>query len=285
MAYSHPLAFLLGLEGIALLRALVDRGFDEAFVRARFDEIEAMLGAADGPRSASGAPIGEATTRDCYDEWATDYDNPGNPLIDVEEPIVRDILARLPAGHALDVACGTGRYAEFLAKQGHDVAGVDSSPPMLARARVKLPGVPFVEGEVVDLPFEAESFDLVVCGLAVVHQPNLDAVLAEFARVVRPGGHVVISDIHWMSLYLGGLITVTTAAGERAAIPTSRFRPADYVMAGLRAGLRIRDCREPSWGPLEGHGGPTAQQWCSTAAATAYEDSPAAIVVHFQREA
>ena len=54
----------------------------------------------------------------------------------MEEPVVRQILAAFPAGRALDAACGTGRHADFLARRGHQVIGVDSSPDMLTKARV-----------------------------------------------------------------------------------------------------------------------------------------------------
>ena len=60
-------------------------------------------------------------------------------MIELEEPAVRRILDALPCGVALDAACGTGRHAEFLLQQGHQVVGVDTSQDMLAVARKKLP--------------------------------------------------------------------------------------------------------------------------------------------------
>ena len=69
-----------------------------------------------------------------YQGWAPTYDDPGNQLIDIEGPIVREILASLPVGVALDAACGTGRHAAYLAELGHRVIGVDSSPEMLSVA-------------------------------------------------------------------------------------------------------------------------------------------------------
>ena len=80
-----------------------------------------------------GVVLPPVTTRDGYRAWAESYDRPGNQLIDLEQPVVREILAELPAGIALDVACGTGRHARYLAEQGHRVIGVDSAPAMLDR--------------------------------------------------------------------------------------------------------------------------------------------------------
>jgi len=53
------------------------------------------------------------TTREGYDRWAPFYDEPGNMLLEIEQPIGREILDDLPVGVALDVACGTGRHTRI----------------------------------------------------------------------------------------------------------------------------------------------------------------------------
>jgi SAM-dependent methyltransferase len=68
-------------------------------------------------------------------------------LIDVEQPIVREILNGLPVGVALDAACGTGRHTQYLASLGHRVVAVDSSPDMLAVARMRVPDAEFLDGD------------------------------------------------------------------------------------------------------------------------------------------
>ena len=110
--------------------------------------------------------------------------------------MVASSLASREPGVALDAACGTGRFAEFLAKRGHRVIGVDSSPDMLAHARRRVPDAEFRLAELDRLPLPDDSVDVIVCALALVHVPRLHPVLAEFARVLRPGGDLVISDIH-----------------------------------------------------------------------------------------
>lgn len=204
MVYRHPLAFLLGLEGVALLRAIAGDGFDCQFVDGRIEEIRALLERA-APMLGEGAELGRISTEEGYRSWAESYDQPGNPLIDLEQPVVRGIIDRLRPGMALDAACGTGRQAAYLAGLGHQVVGVDSSPEMLARARRRVPRAVLALGELQQLPIADESMDLVVCALALVHLPALGPAIAEFTRVLRPGGHLVISDIHVVSLYLGGV--------------------------------------------------------------------------------
>ena len=65
--------------------------------------------------------VGEISTMAGYRAWSGSYDQPGNPLIAVEEPVVRQIVADLPRSAALDAACGTGRYTAILAAAGHRV--------------------------------------------------------------------------------------------------------------------------------------------------------------------
>ncbi|MEV4175736.1 methyltransferase domain-containing protein [Nonomuraea sp. NPDC049709] len=282
-SYSHPLAWLLGLEGVALLRAQAGDLGDAAFVERRIAEIRRLVTDPD-PALGEGAAVGRATTVEGYARWAGTYDHPGNPLIALEEPLVRRILSALPAGRALDAACGTGRHAAFLAGLGHEVVGVDSSPEMLALARAKVPDGEFHEADLRRLPVGSAGFDVVVCALALTHLPALGPPLAELARAVRPGGHVVLSDIHPLSLYLGGVATVAGPDGAVSAMPAGRFLAADYIAAILEAGLEILACHEPRWGALPGgHGGPLAQRWCAEAAAVAYEDTPGLIVWHLRR--
>jgi hypothetical protein len=103
---SAPLGYLLGLEGLALLRGFAG-AYDHDFTRARLAETRALLNTAD--RLGDGAAVAAITTSDAYDNWSASYDEPGNGLIDVEQPLVRTLIDDLPVGVALDAACGTGR--------------------------------------------------------------------------------------------------------------------------------------------------------------------------------
>jgi hypothetical protein len=97
MTYRHPLAFLLGLEGIALLRADAGDGFDAAYTEERIAEVRAMLAAYDRGEFGTGETVGATDTVTGYRSWSAHYDE-FNPLIVVEEPPVRELLDTLPAG-------------------------------------------------------------------------------------------------------------------------------------------------------------------------------------------
>ena len=95
-----------------------------------------------------------------------------------------------PGDRVLDACCGTGDLAVEASRAGARVVGLDFSGKMLARARRKSSAVEWVEGDVLSLPFEDGAFDAVTVGFGVRNVTDLDAGLAELARVVRPGGRL-----------------------------------------------------------------------------------------------
>jgi SAM-dependent methyltransferase len=241
MTYQHPLAYLLGLEGHALLRAWAG-DYDREFVEARLAEVRALL-ANEALTGHPGVDVAGGTTEGAYESWAAHYDEP-NGLFDLDEPMVHGIVDALPPGDALDAGCGTGRFAAHLLAHGHRVTGVDSSPHMLDVARAKLPEADFRLGGLAALPVDDAAFDLVTSGLAIVHVPDLMPVMAEIARVLRPGGHAVLSDVHHQLVLLGSVAHATGPNGEPGLAPTFRHSTGDFVRAALAAGLEIRGCAE-----------------------------------------
>jgi SAM-dependent methyltransferase len=294
VVYQQPLAYLLGLEGVALLRTFAGH-HDRAFGEARIAEIRRLL---DAPTlSGDGVTVTEVDTVAGYQAWSATYDRPGNGLFPYEVPFVHEILAALPAGVALDAACGTGRHSEHLAALGHRVIGVDSSPDMLARARARVPAASFHEGDLHALPVPDGHVDLVVCALALAHLPDLRPAVAEFARVLRPGGHLIITDVHQERVALGSVPHVRSALGSPGLIPSYRHRAADYLGAALTAGFELRRCEEPRPGAatardgLPDHIDPgpwDAWPWSladltPAARDAAQNDTPVTVLWHFQR--
>jgi demethylmenaquinone methyltransferase/2-methoxy-6-polyprenyl-1,4-benzoquinol methylase len=105
-------------------------------------------------------------------------------------------LAQVGLGsRALDVATGTGDLAIALAERGADVVGVDFAEKMLEIARRKAPGLEFRSGNALALEFPDDSFDAATVGFGARNFDDLDRGLAEMARVVKPGGRVVVLEI------------------------------------------------------------------------------------------
>src|SRR3990170_3796072 len=93
-------------------------------------------------------------------------------------------LARVgPGDRALDVATGTGDLAIELARRGAEVTGLDFSEPMLELARDKAPGIEWVQGNALDLPYGDGEFDAVTVGFGARNFSDLDQGLREMARV------------------------------------------------------------------------------------------------------
>ena len=95
----------------------------------------------------------------------------------------------------LDACCGTGDLAVAARKAGATVVGLDFSERMLERARSKDASIEWVQGDLLELPFEDASFDAATVGFGVRNVVDLERALAELARVLRPGGRVGILEI------------------------------------------------------------------------------------------
>jgi SAM-dependent methyltransferase len=241
--YQDPLAYLLGLEGIALLDAWAG-DHDRAFTDARLAEIRRLLD--DDKLRGRGVLAERVSTVTAYRGWSASYDaEAAGGLFAMDEPVVASYLDGREPGVALDAACGTGRFAEFLATRGHRVIGVDSSPDMLAHARRRVPDGEFHVGELDRLPLPDDSVDIIVCALALEHVP-LQPVFAEFARVLRPGGDLVISDLHYEQVTRGSVISALGPAGEPCIATTYRHPLGDYLRAALSLGFQVRGCEEPA---------------------------------------
>jgi demethylmenaquinone methyltransferase / 2-methoxy-6-polyprenyl-1,4-benzoquinol methylase len=106
-----------------------------------------------------------------------------------------DVARVGPGSRALDVATGTGDLAIELARRGAEVTGLDFSEPMLELARGKAPGIEWVRGNALELPFPDGEFDAVTVGFGARNFSDLGRGLAEMARVTRPGGRVVVLEI------------------------------------------------------------------------------------------
>jgi len=112
--------------------------------------------------------------------------------------------ARVAAGDlVVDLACGTGDFCELAEARGARVIGVDFAREMLRQAQTRGLGFPKVQGDGEWLPFQSASVDVVTCGFALRNFVELESVLREIARIVRPGGRIALVDVDrpaWLPL-------------------------------------------------------------------------------------
>ena len=115
------------------------------------------------------------------------HDRLGEVVVQVIEPML-DALSVGAADRVLDVATGTGLAAAAAAGRGAAVVGIDFSDQQLRRARTTYPRLRFERGDADALPFDQDSFDVVVSNFGVPHFPDPDACFREAQRVLSPRG-------------------------------------------------------------------------------------------------
>jgi ubiquinone/menaquinone biosynthesis C-methylase UbiE len=192
----------------------------------------------------------EVSLQEGYRRWAAQYDLENNALIVVEEQLAIPLLATIPVTSVLDLGTGTGRYAIRLAANGASVVALDQSEAMLsvaqqaadrtgARARVQFLRHDLKTG----IPLELNGFDLAIAALVLCHLENLDHVVREAYRALRPGGHFLVTDFHPAAIAAGWRTQFTNSDGTYF-LPTTR-RTSDHYLTALRdAGFNIQTVRE-----------------------------------------
>lgn len=159
-----------------------------------------------------------------FDTIADEYDDslPAHVVAHYLRKRAEFVASICPSGKVLDVGCGTGVLASRLANAGYDVTGVDPSSGMLDVLRERDPSVTAVRGSGTQLPFDDDSFDLVLC-VAVMHHiadpADVRKTLTEMVRVSRPDGRVLIWDHNPRNPYWGRLMArVPQDTGEERLI-------------------------------------------------------------------
>jgi demethylmenaquinone methyltransferase / 2-methoxy-6-polyprenyl-1,4-benzoquinol methylase len=164
-------------------------------------------------------------------------------------------LARVgPGDPALDVATGTGDLAIELARRGAEVVGSDFSEGMLARAREKDPSIRWEHADAMALPYADDSFAAATVGFGARNFGDLAQGLREMARVVRPGGRVVVLEITtpqkpplstFFSVWFDRIVPLLGRFDEAYTyLPSSVKRfPGPERLAGMLAEAGCRDVR------------------------------------------
>ena len=140
------------------------------------------------------------TVRTMFDRIAPSYDRMNRIItLGFDQRWRRSLIDRLAAGSddtVLDLACGTGDFAMMARAQGARVVGLDFAGAMLSAARERCPsGVALVRGDALTLPLVSGSVSVAVSGFALRNFVAIPPVLAELARVLRPGGRVGLLEV------------------------------------------------------------------------------------------
>ena len=174
-------------------------------------------------------------------------------------------FARLTApGRLLEIGCATGWLLKHARERGWEVQGVELSADAVAHARGL--GLEVFQGEVLDAHLPADRFDLVYLGDVLEHVPDAHAVLAEVARVLRPGGHLVLRGpitTHSLARSLG--LAAYGALGRTIVLREPpyhlwEFTPRSLVHLCERVGLAVVSLEQSKIPPGRAHGEKSAIQ-------------------------
>lgn len=125
--------------------------------------------------------------------WIKNMDAPDHFLRQhIITPLLEERLSALAPKTALEVGCGEGRNCRMLRDFGCSVTGLDPVDALVDAARERDPSGRYETGFSESLPFENDSFDLVLCVMVLGNVNDLGAAITQMARVVKPGGHILI---------------------------------------------------------------------------------------------
>jgi SAM-dependent methyltransferase len=182
---------------------------------------------------------GPAGVREVFAAAAGRYGH--NTLLVVERPETAALLPPLAGKDVLDLGAGTGYYAALARAAGaRRVFALDFTPEMLAAAPP-----PALLADACRLPLRGASLDVVVAALLVSFVPDRRAVFREAARVLRPGGVLVVSDLHAVASRRGWRRSFEGPRGERLVIDAPPAPPERLAEELAAAGLAVEARREP----------------------------------------
>ncbi len=219
------------------VRAHTALGFDVVETATHFRK---ALSKAEKTLSKAGKDVEGA-----YDVWAASYDSDQNKTRDLAHEVMQAALRDF-SGSVLDIGCGTGTMLQAVSSNFDTVAGFDVSEEMLAQARKKLPDADL---RVADLreawPTEDGSFDVVYETLVLEHIEDLGHFYQEAARLLRPGGVLLVVEFHPIrqAQNRGAEFELN---GKTIQLQSFQHGFADMVSPALAAGLQLMETGEYS---------------------------------------
>lgn len=170
----------------------------------------------------------------------------------LEEQLIFELLGPIAGKTLLDIGCGDAAFAAALAREGAQVSGLDPDSQMLMAARRRANqyalSLHLIEGRAEDLPFHDDAFDLALAITSLCFVENARGAVSEMARILKPGGRLVIGDLGRWSLWalrrrLRGWLGDPTWS-------TARFRSGSELRRLVRAaGLAVIETRGAMYYP------------------------------------
>jgi ubiquinone/menaquinone biosynthesis C-methylase UbiE len=187
-----------------------------------------------------------------YEAWASTYDDCPNPLLTLEERVLRPQLKLGPGVHVLDLATGTGRWLQYAAACGADAFGLDLSAGMLRQAIAK-PGLRgrVAQSDLHALPFADQCADVAILSFCLSYVRDPRSVLRECARVAR---RIIVTDMHptamaagWTRSFRIGQTSFQIEHVQRSIPEVVRLASAAGLKLTWRAEVHFSDAEYPAF--------------------------------------
>ena len=132
-----------------------------------------------------------------YARFASEYDKLEKYWDSFEKHHLKPYIEFAKGKKTLDAGAGTGRLSIRLFEAGADVTALDISPEMLAILKSKNSNIETIEGDVENMPFPDETFDMVFSSLTLVHLKKIEPFLDECYRVLKDDGKLILTNVHY----------------------------------------------------------------------------------------
>jgi ubiquinone/menaquinone biosynthesis C-methylase UbiE len=208
------------------------------------------VGAEDGtaPPAATREPVGvpvRLSPLESYRRWSQTWESDPSAIVALESRWLSPWLTGLRGKVFLDLSCGVGRWLIHARSQGATVFGTDLCPEMLIEARKKtvLAGR-LALADTLRLPLRDACADIALCALSLGHITPLESAVTELARIVRPGGHLIVTDFHPDAIRHGWKRTFRSN-GELYEVETHPYTTNRLIECAGQNGLVLQELLEP----------------------------------------
>jgi ubiquinone/menaquinone biosynthesis C-methylase UbiE len=197
---------------------------------------------------SAAANVLKLAVQPAYELWALSYDSTPNAMLALEERYFAASTTDFFDKDVVELGCGTGRWLKRLEGVAKSLTGVDSSGAMLARARAKCePSTLLIQADCIRTLLPDNCADCVLSSFVLSHLSGLTQFVREATRIVRPGGAILISDLHPDRALYGWRPTFHAPEGL-VEVEAHTYTLRELVDVMLDAGYALRRLEEPCFG-------------------------------------
>lgn len=175
-----------------------------------------------------------------YDLWAHDYATVSNPIKTLSDEFVQSVVTP-NAPCVVDIGCGTGDHLRWARQNGAgQVIGIDASNGMIRKAAEHRDNrVDLIMGQAERLPVSSCCTQIIICALVAGHFRDLERAIGEMHRILRPDGHLILTDFHYDAARRGDRRTFESD-GKIHSIEHTVHDASTYKRTLSNAGFLIR---------------------------------------------